>query len=381
MKDLFSREEEDILDALHTFTYEKVAELVDDLNGPDPATALGRAMAALGEAGHLTFLLGGLYRGELQDPGLVHAGMLVEVTAVQDPGLALALIAHLGASAMLYRHGSREITDPWLEDLAGGRKLAALAVAEDDAGLDLDDLTTTLTADGDGFRLNGTKNAVSAGAIADLILVACGGPTPALVAVPGTAEGIGREAVGDDNAIGVARLTFTDVRLPAAAVLLEGETAPLDLLLDELRTLSAAATIGLTWRAAALIEAHARRPAGDHPPPGTGAEVWRPVAEIAVHIEGAIMLALQAGRLHDRGKHGPAFRRRAAIARLAAARAAEIAAEHAGDLTGAVGLAGPHGASARLIADVRRVASAWGSDHRLAHLVASQDLAPLKLEG
>src|SRR5947209_2398677 len=69
--------------------------------------------------------------------------------------------------------GADEQKRRWLPDLCSGKKLAAFALTEEEAGSDAGNVQTTATPteDGKGFILNGGKKWITNGGIADVLTV------------------------------------------------------------------------------------------------------------------------------------------------------------------------------------------------------------------
>jgi alkylation response protein AidB-like acyl-CoA dehydrogenase len=88
-------------------------------------------------------------------------GIVVEpyITGVLLAGRAIALA------------GDRAQKERWLAAIIDGSKLAAFASAEPGSRFDLTDVSTTATADGDGWRLNGHKAVVVQAVNADFLVV------------------------------------------------------------------------------------------------------------------------------------------------------------------------------------------------------------------
>lgn len=74
-------------------------------------------------------------------------------------------------SFAITKGGSEAQRSQWLPRVARGEVLAGLGLTEPVAGSDLKGITTELTADGDGFRLNGDKAYISNGGAAGLYTV------------------------------------------------------------------------------------------------------------------------------------------------------------------------------------------------------------------
>src|SRR5450432_2275517 len=79
------------------------------------------------------------------------------------------------ACGPILAHGTDAQKKTWLPELAAGRKLGAFALSEPESGSDASALRTTARRaagrDGDTWSLNGTKNFVTNGPVADVVLV------------------------------------------------------------------------------------------------------------------------------------------------------------------------------------------------------------------
>ena len=109
----------------------------------------------------------------------------------------------LAANAVL-NVGTEEDKKELLPGIAGGDRIATLALAEPSGMWDADGIATEATPDGDGFRLTGVKSYVTDGATASLILVA------ARLAGTSGEEGVGLFAV-DADADGVTRTALDTI--------------------------------------------------------------------------------------------------------------------------------------------------------------------------
>jgi len=97
--------------------------------------------------------------------------IVTEELSKVDAGIALAFGATgLGLYPILLS-GSEEQKRRWLPDIAAGKKLAAFAVTEANAGSDAGAMETTAIADGDYYILNGTKQWITNGGEADIYTV------------------------------------------------------------------------------------------------------------------------------------------------------------------------------------------------------------------
>jgi alkylation response protein AidB-like acyl-CoA dehydrogenase len=127
----------------------------------------------------------------------------------------------LAANAIL-AVGTEEDKRELLPAIAGGQRIATLALAEPAGRWDASGIETEATPDGDGYRLSGTKSYVTDGHIASLILVAGRLPETSgedgigLFAVEGDADGLTRTPLDTiDMTRKQARLDLDGVRARA----------------------------------------------------------------------------------------------------------------------------------------------------------------------
>jgi len=126
------------------------------------------------------------------------------------------------AGAILSKAASEEQKQQYLPPLCRGEMIIAMAAVEPDAGSDATAIETSAVLDGDEWVINGNKNFICHGSIADVVLVlvqtdkAKGTKGMAVIAVDkGTAGFSSREVemVGD-RAGDVSNLAFSDCRVP-----------------------------------------------------------------------------------------------------------------------------------------------------------------------
>lgn len=111
---------------------------------------------------------------------LAYCGILEELGG-RCSSTSIFVNAHhsIGMRALLL-FGSAEQQKQWLPDLVSGRKLAAFALTEPEAGSDAANVQTTATPtpDGKAFVINGQKRYISNAAIADVLTVMARTPHP-----------------------------------------------------------------------------------------------------------------------------------------------------------------------------------------------------------
>ena len=97
--------------------------------------------------------------------------IVTEELSKVDTGIALAFGATgLGLYPILLS-GSEEQKQKWLPQIAAGKRLAAFALTEANAGSDAGAIETTATLDGDHYILNGTKQWITNGGDAEIYTV------------------------------------------------------------------------------------------------------------------------------------------------------------------------------------------------------------------
>ncbi|HYD63103.1 MAG TPA: acyl-CoA dehydrogenase [Noviherbaspirillum sp.] len=116
--------------------------------------------------------------------------------------------------------------DDLLEQVAGGSLKLAAALGEKQSRHELFDVATTAKKDSDGYVINGTKTVVIHGAQADSIIVSArtsgeqrGTEGISLFVVPAGTAGVTRRDYRTIDCQHAADITFSNVRVPASALL------------------------------------------------------------------------------------------------------------------------------------------------------------------
>jgi len=140
-------------------------------------------------------------------------------------GIALALAGTALGTMPILLSGGEELKQRLLPDIAAGRRLAAFALTEPDAGSDAGGIRTTAIKDGDSYVLNGTKQWITNGGEAEVYTVIAltnpaKGPRGASAIVvekgtPGFSFGKKEDKMGI-RASATRELIFQDCRVPAA---------------------------------------------------------------------------------------------------------------------------------------------------------------------
>jgi butyryl-CoA dehydrogenase len=250
----------------------------------------------------------------------------------------------------ILKFGSEDQKREWLPALAGGKKLGCFALSEPEAGSDAGALKTTARRDGAGFVLNGTKNFITNGPVADVVI---------LMAV--TKTGVGSRGISafvldtrtpglsfgpPDDKLGIrgapsAQLFLTDCAVPATALLgAENEGFKLAMsALDGGRIGIAAQALGI---ARAAFEA-ATRYAGERKtfgqPIAQHQAIQFKLADMNTEIDAARLLIWKAATKKDQAKKQPGLRysTESAMAKVFASEVANRVAKEAVQVFGGYG--------------------------------------------
>ena len=309
----------------------------------DDVEAEVRALVAkLGAAGFLGLTIAD---GALD----VRSLAIARATLAYHSGLADFAFAMQGlGSGAISLFGTARQRAQYLSQVASGQLIAAFAMTEPATGSDAANIATTATRDGDDYVINGEKTYISNGQIADVITLfartgeADGARGISAFILPGGTPGL--EVAERIHAIAphpLARLTLTDVRLPANAMLgLPGEGFKVAMqTLTLFRVTVGAAALGFARRA--LDEAIAfstARKLGDATL-ADNAVTQANLAEMALAIDASALLIARAAWAQDKPEiAGDDNRRAAAMAKLHATEAAQKVIDMAVQLHGGVGV-------------------------------------------
>ncbi len=216
-------------------------------------------------------------------------------------------------SSLLVRHGTPEQRAKWLAGLLSADIKPAYCITEPEAGTDVSGIRTSATRDGDGWRLNGGKIWIHNAPVADVGFVLArtnkdaGHRGMSIFIVDLKASGVTRgpkEHKMGQRASQVGALTFSDVRLPADALLgEEGRGFHMMMsVLDKGRVGIAALAVGIGQAGleAALDYARQRKQFGKAIADFQGVQ-WM-LADIARDVEAARLLVHSAAAKIDAGE-------------------------------------------------------------------------------
>jgi len=279
------------------------------------------------------------------------AGNLALVVALEEinrvcasTGVTMSVQNSL-VNAPLLHWGSDEIKRKFLPKLASGEHLGAYALSEPGSGSDAAGLVTSAVKDGSDYVLTGTKNFITTGAEADVVLVLARTDTShktrgitAFVVETGTkgfTVGKKEDKLGL-RASSTVQLLLDEVRVPASHVLGEiGSGFKIAMhTLDGGRIGIAAQAVGIAQACLdASIKYAGEREAFDQPI-GKFQAIQFKLANMATRLEAARLLVYNAARLKDEGKP---HAKEAAMAKLFGSETANDAAREAVQIHGGAG--------------------------------------------
>ena len=280
--------------------------------------------------------------------GLDHVSYALAMEEVARACASTAVIMSVNNSLVcdpIYRFGTEAQKQAWLVPLASGKLLGCFALSEPEAGSDAAAQKTTAIADGADWVLQGTKNWITNGPVADVCVLfamndrAAGHKGISAFILPMKHPGV-RVGTPDDK-LGIrgsksSQIFLDDVRLSSEHVLGEigGGFRVAMSTLDGGRIGIAAQALGIARAALedSLAYAQQRRTFGK--PIAQHQAIAFKLADMATEIDAARLLTLRAAWLKD-GKHP--YGKEAAMAKLYASDVANRAAREAIQIFGGNG--------------------------------------------
>ncbi len=230
----------------------------------------------------------------------------LEVEAVDSALRSFVSVQGSLSMYSIWRYGSEDQKQQWLPQLAAGTAIGCFGLTEPDHGSDPANMRTRAVRDGSDWILNGSKLWITNGGIADVATVWAGTDEGIRgFLVPRGTPGFTTTDIEHKQSLRASvtsSLSFTDVRLPAAAQLPEarGLGAPLGCL-NEARfgILFGAVGAARDCLQTALAYADSRTQFGK--PISAFQLTQKKLADMAVALNTAMLLALHLGRLKEQG--------------------------------------------------------------------------------
>ena len=146
------------------------SELIEYSSPTNVDAAGSELVVKLAEAGWLEYCVTKGYGGKYSSLD-VRSLCLIRETLSRFSGLADFVFAMQGlGSGTISLFGSDDLKENYLPDVRNGKKIAAFALTETEAGSDAAALSTTAKKDGDHYILNGTKAFISGATLSDIYL-------------------------------------------------------------------------------------------------------------------------------------------------------------------------------------------------------------------
>ena len=216
-------------------------------------------------------------------------------------------------STLLVRHGTKDQQDRWLADVIAAKTLVAYCITEPEAGTDVSGIRTEAKRTGEGWILNGGKIWIHNAPVADLAFVLArtdkeaGHRGMSIFIVDLHAQGIERgpkEHKMGQRASQVGALNFTDVKLPASALLgEEGRGFHMMMsVLDKGRVGIAALAVGVAQAGLEAAVDYARQRKQFNKPIADFQGVQWMLADMAKDIEAGRLLVQSAAHKIDNGE-------------------------------------------------------------------------------
>jgi len=240
--------------------------------------------------------------------------LVIEELAAGCSGFTTSIVVNDLAQLPIMIGATQAQKELFLRPIAEGGKLASFCLTEPGSGSDAAGLTTEIKPDGEGYRINGTKQWISNGGYADQFTVfatldrALKHKGICCVVVPGDAKGITRgthERKLGQRCSNTVQLSFDNVYVPADHMIgAPGEGFKIAMrTLDCSRPMTASIAVGI---ARAAFE-HALRYAGERKafgkPIAQQQAIQFMLADMATNIEAARLLTLRSAQLLDSGAH------------------------------------------------------------------------------
>jgi alkylation response protein AidB-like acyl-CoA dehydrogenase len=265
--------------------------------------------------------------GVMQEQAAVTSVLIGEALAHGDMGIAYAALAPGAVATAIGLWGSAEQEATYLPAFTGEETpAAALAVLEPRPLFDPLKLETKARRDGGDWVLDGVKSLVARASECELFVVAAEaeGIGPALFTIESSTKGL---AVEPEPAMGLrpaatGRLVLEGARLPAAALMAEGEPKAFAECVSRSRIAWCALAVGASQAVLDYVIPYVNERVAFGEPISNRQAVAFAVSDIGIETDGMRLAVYRAASRADQGKD---FAREAALARrLCAAKGMKI---------------------------------------------------------
>ncbi len=330
MQGLISSEQEIFADSVRRFAEQEYGF------GPAPhRLAFDRArLRRLGELGVLSLAMPEEMGGF---GGPVEAMVALAALAPALPSEPI-VASSIHAAALIAETATAEVAASILQGIAEGRTVAGVADLEEPARYDRAAMTTTATARGGFFRLDGVKPMVPFGCEADVIVVsATVDGEPALFLVDPTVDGVIRTSRPRLDALPAADIVFSGCALPPTSRMLNAPVVPaLERAADLATAAQIAEMVGLMDALIAATVDYARTRKQFGVPIGSFQALQHRIADMWIACEETRSLAVAAALACASGEVGRA--RTVSAAMITACDAAHRVGNEAIQIHGGIGM-------------------------------------------
>jgi alkylation response protein AidB-like acyl-CoA dehydrogenase len=274
----------------------------------------------LGQANELGMTMVGVPEelgGAVEQRSAVTSSLMSEALAQGDMGIAVACLAPAGVATAISLWGDADQQATYLHEFVGEKPpAAALAILERRALFDPFELATTAREANGGYVLDGAKSLVPRAAVDELFVIAAEleDRGPALFIVESKADGLSVEpepAMGV-RAAGTGTLVLENVKLPAGALLGEGDPAVYSECVQLGRLGWCAVAVGTGQAVLDYVTPYVKDRTAFGEPIANRQAVAFTVANIAIELDG---MRLATYRAVSRVDQGLEFAREATLAR------------------------------------------------------------------
>ncbi len=310
LDDQLSDEERMIRDAAHGFAQDVLQpRVIEDFREEADAKEL---FPLMGEAG----LLGVTVPEEYDGAGASYVAYGLVAREIERVDSGYRSMASVQSSLVMYpinAYGSEEQKQKYLPRLASGELIGCFGLTEPDAGSDPGSMRTVAKADGDGFKLSGSKTWISNSPFADVFIVwakseAHGGKIRGFILEKGMAGLTAPKIEGKLSlrASTTGMIMMDEVAVGADALLpeVEGMKGPFGCLNR--------ARYGISWGSLGAAEfcMHAARTYGLErkqfgKPLAANQLFQKKLADMLTEISLGLQASLRVGRLMDEGRFAP----------------------------------------------------------------------------
>ncbi|MBD3349339.1 MAG: acyl-CoA dehydrogenase [Candidatus Eisenbacteria bacterium] len=340
---LFTEEENAFREEVRAFAEKEIAPYADEIE--ETAEYPREILRKVGHAGHMGAMISPEYGGT--GKGAVHEIIIAEEISAVSPVVDVSRgVTSVYFAPPIFKFGSDELRKKYLPQIVRGDKIGAIGITEPDVGSDTAGMKTQAVKEGDAYVITGEKRFITNGSQADYILVFAV-TDPSVKARKGMTAFVvetdwdGFSVVEDHDLMGmrgarVSHLKFDGVRVPASQMVGE-ENKGFAVLMDELdteRTSLAAGAVGYSRAAMEVAIEHSVKREQFGRPIRSFEGISFKIAEMAVKIDAARLLTLQAARMIDSGLKAS---RQGAAAKLFATNAAQEITYEALQVTGGEG--------------------------------------------